>query len=93
MTPKLNLLLLAVLVAAAVALAACTTIPEQVKVPVPVACIAAADVPEKPATRSEADLLNMPRGLRTLAAWADLWKLHIYTARLEALVEGCSRLP
>jgi starvation-inducible outer membrane lipoprotein len=43
---KLHLLLLASV--AALALAACTTIPEQVKVPVPVACIAADDVPEKP---------------------------------------------
>lgn len=88
-----KLLLLEALVAFAVALAGCSTIPDQVSVPVPVACIPADDVPEKPAMRSEADLLNMPRGLRTLATWADLWKLHIYSARLEALVEGCSRLP
>lgn len=94
---KLNLLLLAVLVVSTVPLAACTTdpvkIPERVNVPVPVACIPAGDVVEKPQLRAEADFLNMPRGLRTLATWADLLKLHVYTSRLEALVEGCSRLP
>ena len=92
---KLNLLLLAVLVAA-VALAACTgtvQIPERVQVPVPVACIKPQDRPVPPALRSESDLMNMPRGLRTLAAWSDLKKLEIYSAELAALVEGCSRIP
>lgn len=78
---------------AVVALAGCTTIPEQVNVRIPVACIDPADLPQKPDVRSEADLLNMPRGLRTIATWADLWKLHIYAAELEALVEGCARIP
>jgi hypothetical protein len=91
---KLYLLLLAVLVAS-VALAACSSveIPKEVKVSVPVACIEPAKVPPPPAVRSEADLLNMPRGLRTLAAWADLKKLEIYSAELEAIVAGCSRIP
>lgn len=89
-------LLLLASVAGAAALAACSStveIPKEVKVPVPIACIDQAKRPVPPAVRTEADLLNMPRGLRTLAAWSDLKKLEIYSAELAALVEGCSRIP
>lgn len=91
-----NLLLLVLAAGAAALAAACTPavqIPEQVRVEVPVACVAVANVPPRPDVRTEADLLNMPRGLRTLAAWSDLKKTEIYAAELAALVEGCSRIP
>lgn len=96
--PNSHLLLLGVLVVGTVALAACATtseveIPRQVKEEVAVACLKPEDVPDRPTLRSKADLLNMPEGLRTLATWADLWKLYAYSLRLEALVAGCSRLP
>jgi len=68
-------------------------VPERVEVPVPVACISPAERPAKPAVRTEADLMAMDHYRRTLAAWSDLKKLGIYAGQLEALVEGCSRIP
>jgi hypothetical protein len=93
---KLNLLLLAVLAAGTVAIASCATdvqIPEKVTVEVPVACVKPEDVPARPQIRSESDLMNMPRGLRTIAAWSDKVKLEAYAAELAAIVTGCSRIP
>lgn len=93
---KLDLLLLAVLVACLGGLAGCTAsvqVPEQVRVQVPVPCLEAARRPQKPVLRTESDLLAMDRYRRTLAAWSDLRKHEIYAAELEAIVEGCSRIP
>lgn len=92
---KLNLLL-AVLVAAA-ALAACGTspidVPKEVKVEVPIACIKPQDRPVRPYLRSKDDLVAMDLYRRTLAIAADWLKLWVYAAELEALVDGCSRIP
>lgn len=93
-TARLYLLLLAVLVAC-VGAPGCTStvqVPERVNVQVPVPCVKPEGKPIRPDLRTEADLFNMPRGLRTLAAWADYLKLAIYAHELEAVVEGCSRL-
>ena len=97
---NLNLLLLLVwaLVACAVPLASCSSrhelqVPKEIKVPTPVACVDAAKRPQKPALRTEDDLLAMDRYRRTLAAWSDLKKQEAYLAELEAVVEGCSRIP
>lgn len=68
------------------------TVPKEVKVQVPVPCVGPADVPRRPATRSEADLLAMDTYRRTLAAWSDLKRLEAYSAQLEAIAEGCSRI-
>lgn len=97
MTGRVSSLLLPA--AAALVLAAgCESIPEikvpeTVKVQVPVACVDPAQRPKAPPLRTEADLMAMDRGRRTLAAWADLKKHEVYTAELEAIVEGCSRIP
>ena len=93
---KLNLLLL-VLVAVS-ALAACSNlpevrVPERVSVPTPVPCVDPARRPRAPQLRTEADLLAMDRYRRTLAAWQDLKKHEAYQVELEAVVEGCSRIP
>lgn len=80
-------------VAGSVALASCkSTIeaPDRVSIEVAVPCVKRA--PERPVFRTEADLMNMPRGLRTLAVWSDLHKAEAYIAELEAVVEGCSRI-
>lgn len=92
-----NLLLLLVLVAAS-ALAACSSlpevkVPERVSVPTPVPCVDPAQRPPAPQLRSEADLMAMDQYRRTLAAWQDLKKHEAYQAQLEAIVEGCSRIP
>ena len=92
-------LLLPVAAVAALALASgCSTVPEirvpeRVNVQVPVPCVDAAARPQRPATRTESDLLAMDTYRRTLAAWADLTSLRAYAGELEAVVEGCSRLP
>jgi hypothetical protein len=90
-------LLLLLSSAAALALASCGTqpveIPKEVKVPVPTACIDPAKRPAPPHLRSSADLLAMDRGTRTLAAWSDRLKMEIYIAELEAIADGCSRIP
>lgn len=81
---------------AALPLAACAPtvrIPEIVDRAVPVPCVDAATRPVRPALRSEDELFAMPRGTRTLAAYADLRAYDAYTAELEAAVEGCSRIP
>lgn len=85
------------LVIAAAALASCSSVPalqvpEKVMVEVPVPCVSPGARPSKPAVRTEADLMAMDRYRRTLAAWSDLKRLERYSAELEAIVEGCSRL-
>jgi hypothetical protein len=82
-------------IAAAVVLASCAhtvTVPERVSVEVPVPCIPPADVPQRPQLRTETDLMNMPRGERTLATWSERAKLEAYSIELEAIAQGCSRL-
>lgn len=66
-------------------------VPREVRVQVAVPCLT--EAPEKPAIRSRAELLAMPSYPRTLAAWASLLAYEAYTAELEAVVEGCSRIP
>lgn len=79
-------------------LAGCTTvpevrIPETVRVPVPVPCISHEARPQRPALRTEADLMAMDSYRRTLAAWSELLTLRAWSGELEAVVEGCARIP
>ena len=91
--------LLLVAAAAALALASgCSStpeiaVPERVLVQVPVPCVQPDSRPQRPATRTEDDLLRMDTYGRTLAAWSDLARLRAYAGELEAVVEGCSRIP
>jgi ABC-type antimicrobial peptide transport system ATPase subunit len=68
-------------------------VPERVEVEIPVPCIPASQRPQKPALRTADELMAMDEYSRTLGAWSELEKLWGYAPALEALVEGCSRLP
>jgi hypothetical protein len=86
--------LLAPILAGALA-AGCThtvTVPERVSVEVPTPCVLMENVPPRPQLRTESDLMNMPRGERTLATWSERAKLEAYSIELEAIATGCSRL-
>jgi len=90
------LLLLCGVAAAAALASGCgtgVTVPEKVPVEVPVPCISPTSRPARPAVRTQEELMAMDRYTRTLAAWSDRMKLEIYAAELEAVVEGCSRIP
>ncbi len=91
-----GLLLLVATLALSGALASCAhqelAVPREVRVPVPVPCIAPKDAPARPPLRSQADLLAMDTYRRTLAAWSDLKAYEAYAAELEALVAGCSHI-
>ncbi len=68
-------------------------IPQTVQVPTPVPCLAAADKPARPVLRTEEQLLGLDRYRRTHALWAEWLRLTGYVGELEAVVEGCSRIP
>ena len=94
-----SLLLRALAVGAALLLASgcastpAVTVPKEVRVPVPVPCVDPAQRPKPPAVLDENALLAMPPGTRTLRLWADHQRLRSYVPQLEAVVEGCSRIP
>ena len=66
-------------------------VPESVMIEVPVACIR--ELPVRPNVRTTAQLLAMDRFSRTIATWADRLALDAYARELEAVADGCSRLP
>jgi hypothetical protein len=69
------------------------TIPREVRVQVPVPCIAPADVPQRPELMSDGEMLALDSYRATWALWGDRLERQGYEAKLEAVVEGCSRLP
>lgn len=86
------------LVAAALALASCASLPElqvpkEVKVQVPVPCVAAARRPQRPPLASDDDLMAMDRATRTLRVWSERQRALGYVGELEAVVDGCARIP
>lgn len=91
-------LLLMAGIAVALAIGGCAgqpelQVPKEVRVPVPVPCLRPEDRPQRPALRTAAELLALEPYRRTHAAWADLRRYEAYAAELEAVVEGCSRVP
>lgn len=68
-------------------------IPKEVRVPVPVACVAPKERPRQPTLLSDAELLALDGYRFTWALWGDRLERQAYQATLEAVVEGCSRIP
>lgn len=84
-------------VAAVTLLMACAgqqtvTIPREVRVPVPIACVKPEDRPKRPRLRTEAEILALDDYKRTLAMWEERRTRDAYEAVLEALIEGCGRV-
>lgn len=69
------------------------TVPKEVKVPVPTACIDPKEVPQPPKVRSDAELLALDGYQRTIAVWVDRIELQIYKDKAAAIIEACSRIP
>lgn len=67
-------------------------VPKEVKVQVPVPCVDPAKRPQRPALRTQDELMALDTHRRTHAAWAELKRYEAYTRELEAVVEGCSRI-
>lgn len=63
------------------------TLPREVRIPIPVACISA--MPQKPAIRAEAEIKALPDYDATIATWTERLRLKDYAAELEAVAEPC----
>jgi hypothetical protein len=68
-------------------------VPKEVRVSVPVSCVAPADVPKAPALLSDAELWGFDSYRRTWALWGDRAARRAYIAELEAVALGCSKIP
>lgn len=79
-----------------VLLAGCAStveVPREVRVPVPVPCIAPEKLPERPQFMTDAEILAFDSYRRTWALWMDRALRQAYEAQLEAIAKGCSRIP
>jgi hypothetical protein len=66
-------------------------LPERIEVPVSVPCVDSKDVPERPALRSDGELLSMDRYKRTLAMWEERRVREEYEKKQAAIIEACRR--
>lgn len=84
-------------IVAAVMLTGCVgsgvTIPREVKVSVAVPCIAPAEKPQRPVLLTDREILSLDSYRAAWALWGDRLELLGYAARLEAIADGCSRIP
>ena len=73
-------------------LAGCQTalpVPREVKIPIPVPCVDARDVPAKPPITTDAELLRLDDYSFTLTIWLDRRMLQQYSDLQAALLIGC----
>lgn len=68
-------------------------IPETVKVAVPAPCIDPEELPQRPPLASDAELQLMDSYHWALALWRDRSVRQGYEAQLEAVANGCSKIP
>ena len=81
-------------VAAVLSTIGCSSIPEapkEVRVPISVPCLSAADVPKPPAFVTDSDLLKMTDGDLILSLATDRRQNQGYRAELEAVISGCAK--
>jgi hypothetical protein len=88
----------ALILAISLPLAACgslggVVVPKEVPTAVPVPCIKPDSRPRAPLLRSQAELDQLPDYHWAFAMDAERLKLIDYARELEAVVEGCSRIP
>lgn len=80
--------------AGAALLAGCNSLPEKVRIPVPVACIDAKDIPTRPPLVADRDLraTGASNGTRWIGAknYQDL--AEPYISDLELIARGCSKI-
>ena len=82
----------ALILMSSVIFSACQSIPEtpkEVRIPVPVPCLAAADVPKSPTFVTDAALAAMPDGDLILSLATDRRQNQGYRAEMEAVIAGC----
>lgn len=92
----LRVIVALLLCATVIALTGCNTplqVPKEVKVQVPVPCIASDARPARPELLSDAAILGLDSYRATWALWGDRLERQAYETKLEAVVEGCSRIP
>ena len=70
----------------------CASVPAttEVKVPLAVACVRADQIPAKPATKADADILKMDRRKRTLTVWDERAQLRADDEHVRALLQACA---
>lgn len=67
-----------------------TIITKTVKVPVGVPCVASADIPAAPQTKSRAEIMKLDRRKRTLTVWDERAQLKADDDQLRAMLKACS---
>jgi hypothetical protein len=97
MTCRPLLLLLPAAVVVALTLTGCSSVPRievprEVAVPVPVACVGTADVPRRPALRTDDEILGLDDYRSVHALWAAYGRLQAYVAELEIIARRCSEI-
>jgi hypothetical protein len=79
---------------ACIAAAGCQTMPAspvEVRVPVPVPCVDAAELPKRPPIAADRDLAALPDAAFVGALWRERSALAAYALRAEAVLGACVR--
>ena len=82
----------ALILLSSIFLTACQSIPDapkEVRVPIGVPCLSAADVPKSPIFVTDAELLKMTDGDLILSLATDRRQNQGYRAEMEAVIAGC----
>lgn len=74
-----------------IGLAGCTTARPPTMVPMPVPCVK--EKPKRPALATEDELKKLPEYQHAIALEVHRLKANGYIGELEAVVDGCSKLP